>query len=793
MRLTLLALLLSTACALPAATPDVTAQPKGQEKPTEKAKPNRLAKESSPYLLQHAHNPVDWYPWGPEAFERAKTEKKLIFLSIGYSACHWCHVMERESFSRADVAKVLNANFVCIKVDREERPDVDDIYMTALNTTGEQGGWPLNMFLTPDGKPIFGATYFPPDDRKIGDDTVPGFKTVLNKVMEFDKDRADLEKQADRVAKATVEALDANSRAIALVPLKRDLVSDGLDAFGIDPEHGGTGSKKRDYKGTKFPRPPVWGFVLTQTKKPGNERLAKLAHNTLAKMLEGGIYDHLGGGFHRYSTERTWTVPHFEKMLYDNAQLVELYSEAYALAPRPEYKRVVAETLEFVRREMTASEKGFYSALDADSNDKEGEFYVWTADEVAKVLGTDADTALVKAVYGVTAPNFEDKFHILRLPKPLAEVAKELKLTEDALLTKLEPLKKKLFDHRAKRERPFLDTKVITAWNGQMIAGYARAGGVFKEPAYVRAAADAADFLLTKLRDKDGRLYRMYAAAPRGKPAPKGVAFLDDYAYLIHGLLNLHDATGEPKWLDAAKGLTDLVVKHYADPVNGGFYFTAADGEKLFARAKDSYDGVQPSGNSQMARNLLRLGDKTKDDGYRDRGIRTVKAFSFALRTAPTSMPLMLRTLDELLDAAGEPGKPAPKEEPKAKKPRKSEDVVTGKLTLEPAKGGVREFAVALTVEAPWHLYANPAGADTLAESRTEVTVYVGGKKVDAKIEYPKGKEIADKVVGTYAIYEGATTIKGRFPAGEGEIEVRVSINACKDGVCLPPSTLKLK
>ncbi|AWM35760.1 Cellobiose 2-epimerase [Gemmata obscuriglobus] len=793
MRLTLLALLLSTACALPTVTPDAVAQPKGQEKPKEKGKPNRLAKESSPYLLQHAHNPVDWYPWGPEAFERAKKEKKLIFLSIGYSACHWCHVMERESFSRADVAKILNANFVCIKVDREERPDVDDIYMTALNTTGEQGGWPLNMFLTPDGKPIFGATYFPPDDRKIGDDTVPGFKTVLNKVMEFDKDRADLEKQADRVAKATVEALDANSRAIALVPLKRDLVSDGLDAFDIDPEHGGTGSKKRDYKGTKFPRPPVWGFVLTQTKKPGNERLAKLTHNTLAKILEGGIYDHLGGGFHRYSTERTWTVPHFEKMLYDNAQLVELYSEAYALAPRPEYKRVVAETLEFVRREMTAPEKGFYSALDADSNDKEGEFYVWTADEVAKVLGTDADTAIVKAVYGVTAPNFEDKFHILRLPKPLAEIAKELKLTEDALLTKLEPLKKKLFDHRAKRERPFLDTKVITAWNGQMIAGYARAGGVFKEPAYVRAAADAADFLLTKLRDKDGRLYRMYAAAPGGKPAPKGAAFLDDYAYLIHGLLNLHDATGEPKWLDAAKGLTDLAVKHYADPVNGGFYFTAADGEKLFARAKDSYDGVQPSGNSQMARNLLRLGTKTKDEGYRDRGIRTVKAFSFALRTAPTSMPLMLRTLDELLDAAGEPDKPAPKEEPKAKKPRKSEDVVTGKLTLEPAKGGVREFAVALTVEAPWHLYANPAGADTLAESRTEVTVFVGGKKVDAKIEYPKGKEIADKVVGAYAIYEGATTIKGRFPAGDGEIEVRVSINACKDGVCLPSSTLKLK
>ncbi|HEY1188154.1 MAG TPA: DUF255 domain-containing protein [Gemmata sp.] len=793
MRSSLLAFLVCVACATLTSAPDAAAPPKGKELPKEKGAPNKLAKESSPYLLQHAHNPVNWYPWGPEAFEKAKKEKKLIFLSIGYSACHWCHVMERESFSNAEVAKILNANFVCIKVDREERPDIDDIYMTALNTTGEQGGWPLNMFLTPDGKPIFGATYFPPDDRKVGEDTIPGFKTVLKKVIEFDKDRPDLEKQADRIAKNTIEALDANSRAVALVPLKRDLVTDGLDAFDIDPEHGGTGSKARNYRGTKFPRPPVWGFVLAQSHKPGNERLAKLTQNTLAKMLEGGIYDHLGGGFHRYSTERTWTVPHFEKMLYDNAQLVELYAEAYALDPRPEYKRVVAETLGFVRREMTAPEKGFYSALDADSNGKEGEFYVWTAEEVAKVLGNDADTALVKAVYGVTAPNFEDQFHILRLPRPLAESAKGLKLTEAELLAKLEPLKKKLFDHRARRERPFLDTKIITAWNGQMIAGYAKAGAVFKDQAYTRAAADAADFLLAKLRDKDGRLHRLYAAAPGAEPAPKGAAFLDDYAFLIHGLLNLHDATGAQKWLDGAKQLTDLAVKFYADPVNGGFYFTASDAEKLFARAKDSYDGVQPSGNSQMARNLLRLGAKLKDDGYRDRGVRTVKAFSLALRTSPTAMPLMLRTLDELLDAAGGPEKPAPKDAPKPKKPRKSEDVVTPKLTLDPVKDGARTFTLVLTVDAPWHLYANPVGTEMLAESRTEVTVYVGGKKVEAKVEYPKGKEIADTVVGKYRIYEGATTLKGRFPTGEGEVEVRVSISACKDGLCLPASTLKLK
>ncbi|MBN9118385.1 MAG: thioredoxin domain-containing protein [Planctomycetes bacterium] len=422
----LFALALFAACAVVSAAAE---EPKGKERAEEKkekGKPNRLAKSSSPYLLQHAHNPVDWYPWGPEAFERAKKEKKLVFLSIGYSACHWCHVMERESFSNAEVAKLLNAHFVCIKVDREERPDVDDIYMTALQVAGESGGWPLSMFLTPEGKPIFGATYFPPEDRKVGDDVIPGFKTVLKKVVEFDKDRADLEKQADRIAERTVEALESNTRVAVLVPLKRDLVSAALDAFEIDPEHGGTGVRARAFRGTKFPRPPVWGLLLAQTRRPGNEQLKARVRLTLSKVLEGGIYDHLGGGFHRYSTERTWTVPHFEKMLYDNAQLVELYGEAFARDPRPEYRRVVAETLAFVKREMTSPEGAFYSAIDADSNEKEGEFYVWTTAEIKTVLGNDADFRLVQAVYGVTAPNFEEKFHILRLPKALAEIAEEL-------------------------------------------------------------------------------------------------------------------------------------------------------------------------------------------------------------------------------------------------------------------------------------------------------------------------------------------------------------------------------
>ncbi|VTT96385.1 thioredoxin domain-containing protein : Thioredoxin domain protein OS=Singulisphaera acidiphila (strain ATCC BAA-1392 / DSM 18658 / VKM B-2454 / MOB10) GN=Sinac_5043 PE=4 SV=1: Thioredox_DsbH: DsbC [Gemmataceae bacterium] len=772
-------------------------QPAGADdpKPKEKGKANRLARESSPYLLQHAHNPVDWYPWGQEAFERAKKEKKLVFLSIGYSSCHWCHVMERESFSSAEIAKVMNDNFVCIKVDREERPDVDDIYMTALNVTGQQGGWPLTMILTADGKPIFGGTYFPPEDKKVGDDTAPGMKSILATVIDLDKKSHDeLVKQADHVAKLTVDALDRNSRGVALGKLDRELLDAAADAYDFDPEHGGTGSKARSFRGTKFPRPPVWQFLLSQSKQKGKDDLAKHVHFTLHKMAEGGIYDHLGGGFHRYSTERTWTVPHFEKMLYDNAQLVELYSDAYAATPDPSYKRVVEETLAFVKREMTSPDGAFYSALDADSNQKEGEFYVWTADEIAKVLGSEADAKLLKAVYGVTAPNFEEKFSILRLPKALAEVAKDQKLTEAELFAKLAPLKAKLFEVRAKRERPFLDTKVICAWNGQMIAGYARAGQVFANKEYVAAAARAAEFLLTKMRDKDGRLYRLYAAVPGEKPTARGTAFLDDYAYLVHGLLNLHDATGEAKWLDAAKQLTDTAIKFHGDGDRGGFFFAPSDGEKLFARAKDGYDGVQPSGNSQTTRNLIRLGAKLKDATYRERAEKTLKGFALTLRTNPGSVPAMALALHEFLATGGAAGTATdPKADP-AKKPKESADVVTAKLTAGEPADGTRTVTLTLTVADGWHVYANPVGSDDLLESQTRVSVFVDGIEAKADVAYPKGKAITDTANAKYGVYEGTVTITATVPAGkDAAIEARVKVIACKEGTCLLPSTLKVK
>jgi hypothetical protein len=774
--------------------------PAADPKAKEKGKPNRLAKESSPYLLQHAYNPVDWFPWGQEAFDRARKENKLVFLSIGYSSCHWCHVMERESFSNAAVAKVLNDNFVCVKVDREERPDVDDIYMTALQTVGQSGGWPLTMFLTPDGKPIFGGTYFPPEDKKVEDGTISGMTTILKRVIELNaKDRAGLEKQAERIAEMTAAALEKNVQAVPLVPLDRELVKDAMRWLEIDPVHGGIGDKLRNFKQTKFPRVAALAFLHQQGQKPGNEPRAKLVTLTLRKMAEGGIYDQLGGGFHRYSTERTWTVPHFEKMLYDNAQLVELYADAYRVTPDPIYKRVVAETLSFVAREMTGPDGGFYSALDADSNGVEGEFYVWTPDDIKAALGNDADAGFVMAVYGGDAPNFEDKFHIFRLPKPTADLAKELKLTEAELLAKLEPVKAKLLAHRAKRVRPFLDTKVITAWNGQMMAAYARAGEVFKEKAYLDTATRAADFLLTKLRDKDRRLLRLYAAVPGEKPAARGNAFLDDYAFLLHGLLTLHDATGEKKWLDESKTVADTLIKWHADKDRGGFYYTAHDHEKLFARSKDSYDGAQPSGNGMTIRGLLRLWRKTNEATYRDLCVRTVKSFTGVLKTSPGSVPTVARSLDDLLDLAEKDpvvlgGKDAPAPAP-AKNPREAADVVTASLDLgKTDKDGGQTFTVTLTVAEPWHVYANPVGNDPLKESETTVEVYVGDKKVDAKIEFPQGTPAKDATAGEYQIYEGKVTITGEVTRPkDAALEVRVRVLACKDRLCLLPSVIKLK
>jgi uncharacterized protein YyaL (SSP411 family) len=605
---------------------------------------NRLAREISPYLLQHSHNPVDWYPWGEEAFARAKKEGKLVFLSIGYSSCHWCHVMERESFSNDEVAQILNSHFVCIKVDREERPDIDNIYMTALHVTGNRGGWPMSMFLTAEGKPIFGGTYWPPEDREEDGKTYAGFKSLLKQVQKLHTEKREgLERQADRVAELTRDALAGAARGTPIIELDRALVTAAVDGLKeeFDKVHGGFGSPARNFRGTKFPTPPYLRLLQYEAARTKSAQLDEIVAITLDHMARGGLYDHLGGGFHRYSTERTWTVPHFEKMLYDNAQLCEVYAEAYRRSHRPQDRRVLQETIAFIRREMTAPEGGFYCALDADSEGQEGRFYVWTDKEITDALGNQADAALFKRVYGADgAANFEEKYHILLLPKPLAEQELEARLA---------PLRKKLLEARAKRPRPFLDTKVLTAWNGQMIAGLAQAGQALNDPAAVAAAARAADFVLKNLRTPEGRLLRSYGAAPGQKPAARLNAYLDDYAYLIHGLLTLHDVTQDKQRLEQARSLADLMVKYHLDP-KGGFYYTSNDHEQLFARAKDQYDAALPSGNSLAAQDLVRLWVKTGNAKY---GLaeQTIKSLAAPLKTNPIALTGLAHALGMYLDA----------------------------------------------------------------------------------------------------------------------------------------------
>lgn len=611
---------------------------------------NMLARESSPYLLQHAHNPVNWYPWGPEAFAKAKKEGKLVFLSIGYSSCHWCHVMEKESFANEEVAKLLNKHFVCIKVDREERPDVDQIYMAAMqHVLGRQGGWPLSMFLTAEGKPIFGGTYWPREDRTIEGQTVSGFKTILKRVQEFHtKEGKALEKQAETVAKATQEALTRLSRGKALIELDRKLVTASVDELKerFDPMHGGFGNPRIRFRGTKFPTPSKLMLLEHEARRTKSTEFKKILAVTLDHMARGGIYDHLGGGFHRYSTERTWTVPHFEKMLYDNAQLLEVYGKAYERTKKPQYARVLRETISFVGREMTSPEGAFYSALDADSEGEEGRFYVWTKQEIAQALPTREDRELLGSVYGTDgAYNFEGKYHILTLPKPIDELARDRKLTRQQLWEKLIPLRKKLFAVRSKRERPFLDTKVLTAWNGQMIAGLARAGAVLKDKDAIERAERAANFILKTLKNKEGRLLRTYGAAPGKKPTSRLNGYLDDYAYLVHGLLTLHDVTGKKRWLEESKTLTDTMVKFHMDRDNGGFFYTSHDHEKLFARGKDPFDGAQPSGNSIAARNLVRLWAKTGSKRFGELAEKTFKGLSVPLKMYPGSLTAFAHAL----------------------------------------------------------------------------------------------------------------------------------------------------
>jgi hypothetical protein len=610
---------------------------------------NHLVNETSPYLLTHAHNPVDWYPWGEEAFAKAKKENKMIFLSVGYSSCHWCHVMERESFEDEEIADYLNEHYICVKVDREERPDVDQVYMTAVQALTRRGGWPMSVFLHPDGRPFTGGSYFPARD---GDrEGLPGFLTIIKRLEKIWTDQPELvEQQADQVTRAVKSELEARIPR-SLVPLTTEVLGKTTETLSdeFDKQWGGFGYSIANPNVPKFPTPGNLEFLLyrvleLRAQGEAGETELEMLTTQLDQMALGGIRDHLGGGFHRYSVDRFWHIPHFEKMLYDNGQLASIYSATYKLTKNIEYKQVTEELLQFVLREMTDESGGFYSALDADSEGEEGKFYRWSRDEIKAEL-TAQEYRDFADIYGVTDdPNFEEHFYTLLLKSSLSQTARDQAIDRKELESKLQPIRDKLLSVRGKRIRPLLDTKILASWNGLMIRGFADAGRYLENDEYTAAAAKAAEFVVEQMRDEQGHLLHSY-----NKGQARFNAYLADYAYLIEGLNALHQATGDEKWLKHSEALMKQQLERFWDRSGGGFFFTASDHERLIARAKNPVDSVRPSGNSVSAQNLFYLYQVTKDENYLDYARKTLDSVSGIMSSSPSASPRMAILLNELL------------------------------------------------------------------------------------------------------------------------------------------------
>lgn len=715
---------------------------------------NRLAAESSPYLLLHASNPVDWHPWGEEAFAKARSENKPIFLSVGYSTCYWCHVMEREVFSDEAIAAQMNDGFVSIKLDREERPDLDEIYMTATQLLTRSGGWPNSVFLTHDLAPFFAGTYFPPRDWRGR----PGFPRILQSVREaWALRRAGVEDQGRVLAQAIREQLASDSEAPADVdPASEERLFAALDRR-FDPLFGGFGAAP------KFPAPANLFFLLERAAT-GDAASRKMLLTTLDRMARGGIHDQIGGGFHRYSTDASWLVPHFEKMLYDNAALARLYAEAAALEPAGDFAAVSRRTLDFILREMTSPQGGFFSAIDAETDGDEGAFYVFTRDELKAALGDD-DAQAASAFGFDGAPNFEAERFVLHMPQPVED---------RVVLQHLDPIREKLLRRRDTRTRPLTDDKVMTDWNGLTIAAMARAGALLTEPRYVEAGERAASFILANAKGPTGVLQHTFRG---GRASIDGL--LDDYAFLIEGLLELHEATARQSFLDEAGRLQEEQDTRLWDGERGG-YFAAGEDRRSLVRAKPATDGAGSSGMGISVLNLARLARVTGDGSLLERARDTLRAFARPIDELPVAHATLIRAM------RGLPAAPAT-----ASSIRFETGLDATALAVVEARGKLgagtaewRPFTLDLAIRSGWHVNANPASHEPLVP--TEVSGDVRA------VVYPEPDTLDSRFSSeSIAVYGGYVTIAGeiRVPNGNQEPKVTVTYQACDEGRCLAPVT----
>jgi len=755
--------------------------------------PNRLIHETSPYLLQHAHNPVQWFAWGSEAFEAARAADKPIFLSVGYSTCYWCHVMERESFENEEIAAIMNEHFICIKVDREERPDVDEIYMAATQMLSGSGGWPMSVFLDPHTlKPFLAGTYFPPADS-FGR---PGFPRVLSHVSNIWKTQRDAVKQQSEQTAAAVKEHLAHAAQPASVGGREVEKAIGELLNRYDSSDGGFGGGIQ--RAPKFPTPVNLEFLMGAAWDIKQAREATLY--TLDRMAIGGIFDHVGGGFHRYSVDEKWLVPHFEKMLYDNGQLASAYAKAFELNKDDFHAQVVRRTLDYVLREMTSPDGGFYSAQDAEVNGQEGANYLWTADEVRAILEAEGrmdETQLALDVYGLSkGPNFQDPHHaelpaknVLFLIDRPDRIASRRNLAINDLNARLELINNALLNARSRREQPRLDDKILAGWNGLMIAGMAEGGRVLNERKYKDAALRAAQFVLANMRGPDGGLQRSYRS---GKAQID--AFLEDYALMIRGLIALHRATNDRRVLEDAKRLAQMAKTKFWDASNGGFFDTLENQSDLFVRVKSVYDDAIASANAVMLHNLLDLHDLTGHAAYLDDAAAALKSVSASIAQHPSGLPVAVLALHRFikrypqrLEGGGGARPPAPTAFGQTAAPVKI-SVSPKEIDVKP--GSSATFNITIQITKPFHINAHEPGEEFLVPLKVSLT---GCEGLNIVPEYPKGEsytgEFAD---GTIFVHSGTVTFPVRVEQTgrlTGTPQLSITYQMCTDKECLEPKT----